>query len=190
MTEIPTPEASSASRQKSCHACVKGKRGCDKQQPACSRCQEKNIQCVYAKRTYDQAFYNFDSVELDMSWAGLPDLSSSNQFVDGILMNLAPSRSRSGSSYLNTLDTSIDPMLTFEDGQFGSSSGMQLINDTIASFSQHEGNEQELSKFDYSPMADLCVCGPVSYQNLPANKETRKTMSPGKSMTQTPGSTS
>lgn len=37
------------SRQKSCNACVKAKRRCDKRAPTCSRCAEKQFQCVYLK---------------------------------------------------------------------------------------------------------------------------------------------
>jgi hypothetical protein len=37
-------------RQKSCDACVHGKRGCDKKQPQCSRCVARKIPCVYRRR--------------------------------------------------------------------------------------------------------------------------------------------
>ncbi|OLN81129.1 hypothetical protein CCHL11_09666, partial [Colletotrichum chlorophyti] len=35
------------SRQKSCNACVRSKRRCDKRTPRCTRCAEKNFHCVY-----------------------------------------------------------------------------------------------------------------------------------------------
>ncbi|KAI8632254.1 hypothetical protein F5Y19DRAFT_356678 [Xylariaceae sp. FL1651] len=35
------------SRQKSCNACVKSKRRCDKSQPACGRCAKQRYLCVY-----------------------------------------------------------------------------------------------------------------------------------------------
>ncbi|PON24945.1 hypothetical protein TGAM01_v206026 [Trichoderma gamsii] len=35
------------SKQKSCFACVASKRGCDKELPICSRCEEKEIACEY-----------------------------------------------------------------------------------------------------------------------------------------------
>lgn len=41
--------ASAASRQKSCNACVRGKRRCDKRTPQCSRCWAKSLDCVYQK---------------------------------------------------------------------------------------------------------------------------------------------
>lgn len=42
-------KASAASRQKSCNACVRGKRRCDKRTPQCSRCLAKGLGCVYQK---------------------------------------------------------------------------------------------------------------------------------------------
>ncbi|KID87993.1 C6 zinc finger domain protein [Metarhizium guizhouense ARSEF 977] len=41
--------ASAASRQKSCNACVRGKRRCDKRTPQCSRCSAKGLDCIYQK---------------------------------------------------------------------------------------------------------------------------------------------
>ncbi|QPH00138.1 hypothetical protein C2857_003396 [Epichloe festucae Fl1] len=42
-------KASAASRQKSCNACVRGKRRCDKRKPRCTRCSAKGLDCVYQK---------------------------------------------------------------------------------------------------------------------------------------------
>lgn len=39
-----------ASRQKSCNACVRSKRKCDKRAPVCSRCAERDEPCVYKRR--------------------------------------------------------------------------------------------------------------------------------------------
>jgi hypothetical protein len=174
MTETLTPEATSTSRQKSCHACVKGKRGCDKRYPTCSRCQEKNIECTYAKRTYDQAFHDFDAVELDMSWAGLTALSSSNDYMDEI----ATGSASLDPSCLSTFDASIDPFLNFTESQAIPSNEMQLINSTDESFSQHQENEQALSKFDYSIMADLCVRAPflIKVSQLISKQETLRAL--------------
>jgi hypothetical protein len=157
MMEAPTLEFSSASRQKSCHACVKGKRGCDKRHPVCSRCQEKKIQCIYAKRTYAQAFLDFDSTELDMSWAEFTALSSSIGFVDDIPPSLAPSASQDPTC-LPTPNVFIDPSSTFTESLTASPNDMQLISNFGESLDQEEDKEQALNKFDYAPMADLCVC--------------------------------
>lgn len=56
MDPIPPAEASSgpASRQKSCNACVRSKRKCDKQAPTCSRCAERDEPCVYKRRRLAQ----------------------------------------------------------------------------------------------------------------------------------------
>ncbi|KAK1497445.1 hypothetical protein CTAM01_07715 [Colletotrichum tamarilloi] len=40
-------DAADKSRQKSCNACVRSKRRCDKRTPRCTRCSEKNFSCVY-----------------------------------------------------------------------------------------------------------------------------------------------
>lgn len=157
MTEESTPESSSASRQKSCHACVKGKRGCDKRHPVCSRCEEKKIQCIYAKRTYAEAFHDFGSADLDMSWAGFTALSSSIDVVDDIPLSIAPSASLDHTR-LPTLDAFIDPFLNFAENQAMPSSDMQLIINADEPLGPQQEKEQALSKFDYAPMADLCVC--------------------------------
>ncbi|KAI9172097.1 Transcription factor gsfR2 [Paramyrothecium foliicola] len=38
-----------ASRQKSCNACVRGKRRCDKRTPNCTRCAAKGLDCIYQR---------------------------------------------------------------------------------------------------------------------------------------------
>ncbi|KAH6604757.1 hypothetical protein Trco_006464 [Trichoderma cornu-damae] len=46
---------STASRQKSCNACVRGKRRCDKRTPRCTRCAAKGLDCVYQRQPPQQA---------------------------------------------------------------------------------------------------------------------------------------
>jgi hypothetical protein len=46
-TDFQAQVAAAASRQKSCNACVRSKRRCDKRTPKCTRCAEKNYACVY-----------------------------------------------------------------------------------------------------------------------------------------------
>ncbi|KAK5987353.1 Transcription factor gsfR2-like protein [Cladobotryum mycophilum] len=43
-------DGAAASRQKSCNACVRGKRRCDKRTPRCTRCAAKNLDCVYQRQ--------------------------------------------------------------------------------------------------------------------------------------------
>lgn len=49
-----------ASRQKSCNACVRGKRKCDKKTPRCTRCAAKGLDCVYQKLPPGAAFHDED----------------------------------------------------------------------------------------------------------------------------------
>jgi hypothetical protein len=42
-------QAAAATRQKSCDACVRGKRKCDKRMPRCARCAARGIECRYKK---------------------------------------------------------------------------------------------------------------------------------------------
>lgn len=50
-SNMPKLDASApaATRQKSCNACVRGKRRCDKRSPRCTRCAAKGLDCVYQK---------------------------------------------------------------------------------------------------------------------------------------------
>ena len=41
--------SSAATRQKSCNACVRGKRRCDKKTPRCTRCGAKGLDCIYQR---------------------------------------------------------------------------------------------------------------------------------------------
>lgn len=158
MTERTAPNSSSASRQKSCHACVKGKRGCDKRHPVCSRCEEKKVRCIYAKRTYAEAFYDLYPMQSDMPWAGLTTLSSSIDFVDDVPPSVT------SSAIVDTtrlpLDAFVDPFLNVLEhplDQNMSSSDMQLISSADEPLGQQQ-EKQAVRKFDYVPMADLCVC--------------------------------
>ncbi|ODM24455.1 hypothetical protein SI65_02045 [Aspergillus cristatus] len=154
-------QSTSASRQKSCNACVKAKRGCDKRHPVCSRCEEKKISCIYAKRSYAEAFqrsdFDFDPVGLTtLSWAGLTAPSSSINLVGDIPPNPATSASLD-TTCLPTLDEFIDPFLNFADSQDTSLSDVQLISSAHGQPGQQQENQQGLSKFDYAQMADICI---------------------------------
>ena len=48
-TSPSRPDRVSASRQKSCNACVRGKRRCDKRTPNCTRCAARGLDCVYQR---------------------------------------------------------------------------------------------------------------------------------------------
>jgi hypothetical protein len=157
MTEEYVLGSSSASRQKSCYACVKGKRGCDKRQPICSRCEEKKIQCLYAKRTYSEAFYGFNSTDLELSWEELTSVSSSTNFVDDVSLNRPPSDCLDP-FYPSALDAFIGPFPEFSNNPIISTDNSRLINNSSERPGQQLEKEEALSEFDYAPMADLCVC--------------------------------
>lgn len=51
---IPPVDPADKTRQKSCNACVRSKRRCDKLTPRCKRCSDKGVQCVYPNLPFDQ----------------------------------------------------------------------------------------------------------------------------------------
>ncbi|KAI1045642.1 hypothetical protein LB505_004811 [Fusarium chuoi] len=53
-------DRSAASRQKSCNACVRGKRKCDKKTPRCTRCAAKGLDCVYQRLPPGANFHDDD----------------------------------------------------------------------------------------------------------------------------------
>lgn len=50
LAPVSRPAAAAASRQKSCNACVRSKRRCDKRTPRCTRCATKRALCIYGGR--------------------------------------------------------------------------------------------------------------------------------------------
>lgn len=163
MSEKSALKSASRSRQKSCNACVKAKRGCDKRQPVCSRCEEKRTSCIYSstKRTQTDTFqdcFDFNWLEADISWPGLTALSSPITFVDQTTAGL---------------DTFIDPFLTFGEDSTTSPSNMQLINSVEDQLDEPrsigpQSENQTIGKFDYAQMADICVCSSgTKMKNLP-----------------------
>lgn len=53
-------DRAAASRQKSCNACVRGKRKCDKKTPRCTRCAAKGLDCVYQRLPPGASFHDDD----------------------------------------------------------------------------------------------------------------------------------
>ncbi|KAJ4272192.1 hypothetical protein NW762_000903 [Fusarium torreyae] len=53
-------DRAAASRQKSCNACVRGKRKCDKNTPRCTRCAAKGLDCVYQRLPPGANFHDDD----------------------------------------------------------------------------------------------------------------------------------
>lgn len=112
--------AESSTRQKSCNNCVKAKRGCDKHHPACSRCVEKSIPCIYAKRPYSEAFpvvFDLDPAQLDPLTL---DNSASSMFSPshldvtfGDTMTSYPGIGAATSLEGRGIDVPLDPFLDF-----------------------------------------------------------------------------
>jgi hypothetical protein len=92
-----------------------------------------------------------------MSWAGSTALSSSIGSANHIWPGLIPSACLDPTR-LSAFDEFMDSPLAFAENQAMSSSDMQLVNSASEPPSQQYEEEQALSKFDYGPMADLCVC--------------------------------
>lgn len=142
MAEEDASFALRASRQKSCNTCVKAKRACDKRYPVCSRCEQKRVLCIYGKRTFDDAFdesFGFGTGELDLAWDGFMALPEA-------------------------IDGNVDATVTLPLGHTEflmpevMSGNMQLVGFEGEQSNGSPEKEETLSKFDYAPMADICVC--------------------------------
>jgi hypothetical protein len=87
-----------------------------------------------------------------MSWTGF---TPSSDFVDNTLQTFAPLANLNPGA--STQDTSMDQFLTFDEDQALSSRDMQIIGSFEVPLDQ-QNKGQEIGKFDYTPMADICVC--------------------------------
>ncbi|EMT62274.1 hypothetical protein NOF04DRAFT_1165005 [Fusarium oxysporum II5] len=104
-------DRSAASRQKSCNACVRGKRKCDKKTPRCTRCAAKGLDCVYQRLPPGANFHDDDLC------AGLGAADNLNEVPDfdmGFdINNLGADSSASASaSTSNTTPDSLDRVTT------------------------------------------------------------------------------
>ncbi|KAF9772991.1 hypothetical protein IL306_009253 [Fusarium sp. DS 682] len=89
-------ERSAASRQKSCNACVRGKRKCDKKTPRCTRCVAKGLDCVYQRLPPGAGFHDDD---LCTGLGGTDSLNEVPDFDMGFdINNLGPDSSASASN--------------------------------------------------------------------------------------------
>jgi hypothetical protein len=165
MEEQAPTNTTAESRQKSCNACVKAKRGCDKLHPECSRCKEKKVACVYAKRTHSEAFSSdlgLGEFPLDPPWGNLSSPSAIN-FLDVP----EPDPIFAGNfDMLSVTSPDMSPGLSaLLDGQSASAADMQLT------YSVHVEDQDKDSAIasvaNYERMADLCVrCDQSSCMSL------------------------
>ncbi|KXJ86537.1 hypothetical protein Micbo1qcDRAFT_219106 [Microdochium bolleyi] len=156
-----------ASRQKSCNACVLGKRRCDKTQPACARCASRGVACHYGRsRT-----------------RGPPGATlSSQQIVHGGLDGDTETLATPASFFSPNLDTAmvdnfhiesyLDPDLALEDmfrGFVEDSIGSERSLSLAAEQSTTEtelGSLQEttLTRNDYAKVAPMCLTHVVAQE--------------------------
>jgi hypothetical protein len=83
----------SGSRQKSCNACVRGKRRCDKRTPNCTRCAAKGLDCVYQRMppcsTMSEA-PNMADFDMSFDMEGLSTETSPNSLQTDLSLHLDP----------------------------------------------------------------------------------------------------
>ncbi|KAI1213989.1 uncharacterized protein F4807DRAFT_207976 [Annulohypoxylon truncatum] len=73
-----------SSRQKSCNACVKSKRRCDKQTPTCGNCVRKRCPCSYGGKSDMQPRYNSANGSIGVDTVASP---SSASYDSGFVLN-------------------------------------------------------------------------------------------------------
>ncbi|KAI1767591.1 hypothetical protein GGR53DRAFT_463277 [Hypoxylon sp. FL1150] len=79
-----TPSAGS-SKQKSCNACVRSKRRCDKRAPTCGNCIKKRHRCVYGGRPLMPSSATTDSADISLITDSLGD--SPSALGDGFMLD-------------------------------------------------------------------------------------------------------
>lgn len=130
-------DQSAASRQKSCNACVRGKRRCDKRTPRCTRCAAKSLDCVYQKLPSGGTPGGGANVEAgSVPVAGehpddLSDLADLDMSFDlyGLSSGSATTATTSASTATTESIESNDPL------QFGSNLDFSLIDHLMANSS-------------------------------------------------------
>jgi hypothetical protein len=103
-----------ASRQKSCNACVRGKRRCDKRAPNCTRCAARGLDCVY-QRLPHSSMTDASSVSASASAAAAAaaDLADFGLNFDMDMEGLTSDSSPGSSSLHTDLGLQLDPVLDF-----------------------------------------------------------------------------
>ncbi|KAI0103716.1 hypothetical protein GGR51DRAFT_561648 [Nemania sp. FL0031] len=146
--------SSVASRQKSCNACVRSKRRCDKRKPACSRCVKQRWTCVYGGRGHPGASLgDVGDVPFSLDFSSDPTLNS-DPFIP--TPNAPP-------TMLGT-DLGLGSDLSFQlNHDFSSlftmpgSSGFP-VDPWLSQFAGESSTppEKSLIRRDYSKMAPIC----------------------------------
>lgn len=118
-------DRAAASRQKSCNACVRGKRKCDKRTPRCTRCAAKGLECVY-QRTPPQSggssLHEHETIGSGLSEAlnDVPDFDMGFD-IESLGTNTTPDTLQTDVSLLDShMDFSIMDLLSNGSGTAGS----------------------------------------------------------------------
>ncbi|XXG93866.1 hypothetical protein Hte_000115 [Hypoxylon texense] len=146
------------SKQKSCNACVRNKRRCDKRTPACSNCTKKRYLCVYGGRLQMNSSANSADVPLSTVSFGdsmstpcdsvmLDDSGSSTSF--DVNLGLSPST-------ILHIDSAFDSLLnsTLESAYDQASGQPEFLRQDINIASTSTSNTLTLQ--DYSKLLPMC----------------------------------
>ncbi|GIJ99560.1 hypothetical protein Aspvir_001694 [Aspergillus viridinutans] len=77
------PWTSDKSRQKSCNACVRSKRRCDKRTPQCTRCAERGLPCFYHRNPAASGSDNSTRHAVDVDFEDLTIATEESSIVPG-----------------------------------------------------------------------------------------------------------
>ncbi|KAM0244073.1 hypothetical protein ACHAP5_006643 [Fusarium lateritium] len=105
-------DRAAATRQKSCNACVRGKRKCDKKTPRCTRCAAKGLDCVYQRLPPGASFHD-DDIVTGFGSANTDTLDDVPDFDMGFdINNLGATDSSASASVSNNTPESLDRVNT------------------------------------------------------------------------------
>ncbi|KAI0385795.1 hypothetical protein F5Y04DRAFT_244671 [Hypomontagnella monticulosa] len=148
-----------SSRQKSCNACVRSKRRCDKRTPACGNCTRKRYLCVYGGQLNVQSYNDCAGIPMCLdSLAGSPPGSGEEGFVlDDVGFSTAFGAGIAIPSDMTLqMDSAIESMLGSMIGNgLGDTTGESDILSHNARITRAPPSKA-LSREDYSKMLPMC----------------------------------
>ena len=165
------------SRQKSCNACVRGKRRCDKTKPRCTRCAVRGLDCVYHTRAprrpsagspSTSSPSSSSSAAVSVAGGGGPTAASSGDHLPGLSADFdmggfdAYDLGSSGTGTTSSGGTlELDPSLDFSIADLigaGAGTGSSLWN--IPGLAEPKANYPvpvPVSPPPYQPIRDLAI---------------------------------
>ncbi|KAI5923328.1 hypothetical protein F4810DRAFT_669811 [Camillea tinctor] len=157
--------SSGSSRQKSCNACVRGKRRCDKNMPSCGRCVKKRHLCIYACQTDIQPFDDPDAaVTLDSFTGPTSTPSGDNLMFDTTSfsasleanLGVSPNITFQFDSSLNALMSNVPHAGLNDNTSSWHFSQLHLLNPQPQMSPVIVPAEKALTLTDYSKMSQMC----------------------------------